>query len=99
MSAPNLPGGGAVPGVQMVAPPTEHLGPITKAIEDFSKATLGPGDKGGILFVTTARSDGTITGNLAVIGEKNDVLAWVGKQGSWGKPWEAGFAWRHRFTK
>lgn len=84
-----------VRGVQTIGPPEHVLGPITAAINDYTK-DLKAG-QGGIIGVSTVRTDGAINVNLAVVHKFTDhvsILGWVGKEGSWGEPWEAGFAWK-----
>jgi hypothetical protein len=89
-----------LPGVQMAAPPVEYLGSIAQAIDKFA-AGKKPGE-GGVVGVAVVRTDGTINVNLAVVHKFTDhisVLGWVGKEGSWGEPWEAGFAWKTEWGK
>lgn len=89
-----------VRGVQMEGPPETVLGPITEAINRFTK-DLGPG-QGGLVGVSTIKTDGTLNVNLAVVHKFTDnvsILGWVGKEGSWGEPWEAGFAWKAEWGK
>ena len=89
-----------LPGVQMAGPPVHIIGPITEAIDKFT-ADKKPGE-GGVIGVAVIRSDGTVNVNLAIVhkfSEHNSILGWVGKEGSWGAPWEAGFAWKTEWGK
>lgn len=78
-------------GVHMEPPPAQYidrtLGVIGQAI-----AKLEPGERGKLVWIAT--TDGReLSVNLAIVNKFSDhfsVTGWIGKQGSWKEPFDAG---------
>jgi len=84
---------GDVPGgVALQAPPAEHYGRISQAVDAFAQ-TLAPEQRGGAVGIATTKGV-----NLAIVqrvGGRSAIVGWVGK--SWGEPIEGGLAWKLRW--
>jgi hypothetical protein len=79
-------------GVLLQSPPFEILGPIRAAVESYAETALQPGDRGGLVGVTTwttdSRGQRRRSTNLAVVqrlGGQSMVVAWIGKSSGWGE--------------
>jgi hypothetical protein len=89
---------GKVAGVQLAPPPPSVFTDIKSAVDGFVTSSLGPGKSGGMVGIATKKGD-AISVNIAVVqtfGKDRDhaIVAWVGKEGSWGSPIEGGLMWK-----